>query len=67
MTDKDGDKAFLVWRGKGTAPGSGAGTFEWSGGTGKFVGLQGNNNWRGSVIGKTGAFTVVWEGDWRLP
>jgi hypothetical protein len=22
MTDKDGDKAFLAWRGKGTAPGS---------------------------------------------
>ena len=67
MADKDGDKAFLVWRGKGIAAGSNAGTFEWVGGTGKFQGLQGNNNWHGADIGKTGAFTVVWEGDWRLP
>ena len=67
MTDKDGDKAFLAWRGKGTAPGSYAGTFEWTGGTGKFQGLQGNNNWHGADIGKTGSIVVLWEGDWRLP
>ena len=52
MTDKDGDKAFLVWRCKGTPPGSYAGTFEWTGGTGKFQGLQGNNNFHGSDFGK---------------
>jgi hypothetical protein len=68
LTDKDGDKAFLVWRGKSSAaPGSYAGTFEWAGGTGKFLGLQGNNNWHGPFIGKTPAFIVVYEGDWRLP
>src|SRR5215472_12823280 len=42
MTDKEGDKAFLVWQGKGTAPGTGEGTFQWTGGTGKFAGIQGN-------------------------
>jgi hypothetical protein len=67
VTDKDGDKAFLVWRGKGPAPGTYAGTFEWAGGTGKFQGLQGNNSYHGGDIGKTGAFSAVWEGDWRLP
>jgi len=67
MTDKDGDKAILAWRGKSTAPGSYAGTFEWTGGTGKFLGLQGNNSWHGDVIGKTGALVVAWEGEWRLP
>jgi hypothetical protein len=67
MTDKDGDKVFLVWEGKDTAPGTGGGTFKWTGGTGKFSGLQGNNNWHGTGIGKTPSFVVVWEGDWRLP
>jgi len=67
MTDKDDDKAFLVWQGKGIAPGSNAGTFQWTGGTGKFSGLQGNNTWHGSFIGKTTASSVVWEGEWRLP
>jgi hypothetical protein len=67
MTDKDGDKAFFVWRCKGTPPGSYAGTFEWTGGTGKFQGLQGNNNFHGSDFGKTPAGLIVWEGEWRLP
>jgi hypothetical protein len=67
MTDKDGDKAFAVWQGKGTAPGSAAGTFQWTGGTGKFVGLQGNNTFRDTGIGKEMAGSVVWEGEWRLP
>jgi hypothetical protein len=67
MTDKDGDKAFFVWRGKSTAPGAYAGTFEWTGGTGKYSGLQGNNNWHGTAIGKELAGVVVWEGEWRLP
>jgi hypothetical protein len=67
VTDKDGDKAFLAWRGKGIGPGSSAGTFEWTGGTGKYSGLQGNNNYRAASIGKTGAFIGLFEGDWRLP
>jgi hypothetical protein len=69
-TDKDGDKAFLVWEAKDTAPGTGGGTFKWTGGTGKFVGLQGNNIFHYTAadgIGKTGAGLVVWEGEWRLP
>jgi hypothetical protein len=67
MTDKDGDKAFLVWEGKGTAPATGGGPFKWTGGTGKYSGLQGNNTFRWVDIGKTGSTVVVWEGDWRLP
>jgi hypothetical protein len=67
VTDTDGDKAFLVWQGKGTGPGAGAGTAQWTGGTGKFAGLQGNQTYRGAGIGKTMAAAVVWEGEWRLP
>ena len=67
ITDKDGDKAFLSWQGKGTAPGSGEGPFQWTGGTGKYSGIQGNNTFRYTGIGNTTAFSVVWQGDWRLP
>jgi hypothetical protein len=67
ITDKDGDKAFLVWEAKDTAPGTGGGPFKWTGGTGKYSGLQGNNTFHYGNIGKTGAGVVVWEGEWRLP
>jgi hypothetical protein len=67
VTDKDGDKAFLVWQGKDTAPGTGGGPFKWTGGTGKYTGLQGNNTFRYNAIGKTPSFVGVWEGEWRLP
>jgi hypothetical protein len=67
FTDKDGDKAFFSWQGKGTGPGLYAGTFEWTGGTGKYTGLQGHNTWSGNSIGNTTAFSAVWQGEWRLP
>jgi hypothetical protein len=66
FTDKDGDKAFDVWEGKDTAPGSGDGTFKWTVGTGKYSGLQGNNTWHFTGIGKTPAGVVRYAGDWRL-
>jgi hypothetical protein len=67
IADKDGDKAFLVFQGKGSAPGIIAGTFLWSGGTGKFSGIQGNNTFRVTSIGKNPASWIVWEGEWQLP
>ena len=67
VTDKDGDKAFLVHQGKGSAPGIIAGTFQWTGGTGKFTGIQGNNTYRVTSIGKNPASSIIWEGEWRLP
>jgi hypothetical protein len=67
VTDKDGDKAFLIYQSKGIAPGASEGTFQWTGGTGKFTGLQGNNNFRPVRIGTTTATWVAWEGEWRLP
>jgi hypothetical protein len=67
VTDKDGDKAFLVHQGKGTAPGIIAGNFQWTGGTGKFTGIQGNNIYRVTSIGKNPASWIVWDGEWQLP
>jgi hypothetical protein len=66
-TDKDGDEAVFVWQGKGTIPGSGEGTSQWTGGTGKFSGIEGQNTFRYSGIGNTTGFSAVWQGEWRLP
>ena len=66
VTDKDGDKVFSVYQGKGTAPEIIAGENQWTGGTGKFTGIQGNNTFHGTAIGKTLASWIVWEGEWRL-
>jgi hypothetical protein len=67
VTDKDGDKAFLIYQGKGTGVGTSEGTFQWTGGTGKYTGLQGNNVFHPTRIGKTPAVSIPWEGEWRLP
>ena len=67
VTDKDGDKAFLVWKGKDTSPGVGGGDQQWSGGTGKYSGIKGNSTYRYAAIGTSPAYSVVWEGEWQLP
>jgi hypothetical protein len=67
ITDKDGDKVFTVYEAKGSAPGIMAGTFQWTGGTGKFTGIQGDNTFQVNAIGKTLAAWIPWEGEWRLP
>jgi hypothetical protein len=67
VTDKDGDKAFLMHQGKGAEPGRTDGTFQWTGGTGKFMGIQGNNAYHVTQIGKNPAAWIVWEGEWQLP
>jgi hypothetical protein len=67
VTDADGDKAFLVWKGKGTEPGKGGGDFQWTGGTGKFRGISGNNMYQFQAIGQTDQGSVVWKGEWRVP
>ncbi len=67
VTDKDGDKAFYVWKGKDTSPNVGGGDFQWTGGTGKYSGIKGNNTYHYTGIGTAPAFAVVWEGEWQLP
>ena len=69
-TDADGDKAYLIWRCEGdtvTCPG----TFEWTGGTGKYAGLTGNNTFTGisGPINQSGrqSGTAPWKGEWKLP
>jgi hypothetical protein len=45
ITDLNGDQAYLTWQGAGT-PGAGGrtqGTFQYTGGTGKYQGISGDN------------------------
>ena len=67
VTDKDGDKAFLVWKGKDSSPGVGGGDNQWIGGTGKYSGIKGHSTYRYAAIGNSPAYSVVWEGEWQLP
>jgi hypothetical protein len=68
-TDKDGDKALLKWacsRGGDRC----TGTFEWTGGTGKYVGMRGGSQFDGGVIGQGPLGTIGdsnWKGEWELP
>ena len=67
MTDQSGDKAFLVWK-CGPLDGGGCeGDFQWTGGTGKFVGLKGNNWFAAHPIANTNQEIVQWKGEWQLP
>ena len=49
ITDLDGDQAYLTWQSAGTpGPGGrGPGTFQYTGGTGKYKGISGNNTFVG--------------------
>jgi hypothetical protein len=50
ITDLDGHQAYLAWRNSSNAVGPGAlgpGTFEYTGGTGKYQGISGSNTFVG--------------------
>ena len=63
ITDKDGDKAFLVWKaGKGFE-----GDYQWTGGTGKYTGIKGNNTFRAFPLLPTSQGYGLLKGEWQLP
>ena len=49
ITDLDGDSAYLNWRLEGDTV-NGSGTFEYTGGTGKYKGISGNNTFVGNRL-----------------
>src|SRR5215813_9412953 len=66
-TDRDGDKAFIVFKCRSSQPGARCeGDFQWTGGTGKYTGLRGNNAFHAGSIPKTGTGYAVWKGEWQL-
>jgi len=63
VTDKDGDKACLVWQGgKGFE-----GDDQWTGGTGQYTGLTGNKTWRAFALPSTAQGYGLLKGEWQLP
>lgn len=53
VTDLDGDQAYLTWENASTSVGPGApgpGTFEYTGGTGKYAGIRGKNKFTGITL-----------------
>jgi hypothetical protein len=70
ITDQDGDKAFVVWKCKGKDPSRCEGDFQWTGGTGKYTGIRGNNTFYGvhrNIVGPTPQGYSIWKGEWKLP
>lgn len=62
LTDKDGDKAVLMFK----YTGSGAGETQWTAGTGKYAGLKGRGTYQQTLAGP-GIGWSVWKGEWELP
>ena len=51
ITDKDGDRATLVWLCDAKLGERCDGPMEWVGGTGKYTGIKGNNTFNGGLVG----------------
>jgi len=47
ITDHDGDQAYLRWKAEGDPDKPGSGTFEYTGGTGKYQAISGSNTFVG--------------------
>ena len=65
-TDRDGDKVAMAWKCT-TCPA--AGEFEWTGGTGKYAGIQGHGTYIQNDAGPQAGVVgwSVWKGQWELP
>ncbi len=62
VLDADGDQAYLSWQCAG-APGKCTGSFEWTGGTGKYVEISGSNTFTGVTVishadGKASGYSI---------
>jgi hypothetical protein len=67
ITDGDSDKAFLEWHGT-IDPATGFnGDYHWTGGTGKYTGMTGENTLSAGIVGATPEGRGILSGEWRLP
>ena len=67
VTDKDDDKAFLAFNGTIDPDTGFNGDYQWTGGTGKYTGMTGNNTFRAIFIGATSEGRGALQGAWHLP
>jgi hypothetical protein len=65
-SDADGDKIFTEWTSKMTFAG-GDGAQPFTGGSGKFSGIQGSNPFQCQIVGKEGQFTCTQQWTYQLP
>ena len=66
VTDADGDEIFVDWKCEGVMPEC-TGTERFVGGTGKYEGISGDQQFQGNFIGETGAGWSDWKGEYKLP
>jgi hypothetical protein len=67
MTDTADDTAFAVWEGRIDPSIGFTGQFQWTGGTGKYAGMTGNNTFEALVIGSSSEGRGLITGEWQLP
>lgn len=67
ITDKDNDNAFLIWKGTIDPAAGFNGDYQWTGGTGKYTGMKGNNTFSATGIGSTSEGRGLLKGEWQLP
>ena len=66
ITDGDDDKAFLRFQGT-VDPATGFnGDYQWTGGTGKYTGIGGENAFSARIVGGAEGRGIL-RGEWRLP
>jgi hypothetical protein len=66
VIDKDGDKVFDTWEGKPGKGGLWEGTWTYTGGTGKWQGIQGKGTWVTHEVAPGQSYDE-WEGEYELP
>ena len=67
LTDKDGDKLYSDWTGKGPVGGEFAGKVTLSGGTGKYTGIQGGWDFQCWGVGDDGQLHCRQKYTYKLP
>ena len=67
VTDKEDDKAFIVWNGTIDPDTGFNGDYQWTEGTGKYKGMTGNNTFNAFGIGTTPEGVGGLKGEWQLP
>jgi len=67
VSDMADNKAFLVWKCQGKMGDKCNGDFQWTGGTGEYAGIKGNNRFFGMTLVPSNSGYSEWDGGWELP
>ncbi len=71
FTVPDGDKVFATWKGSGNLGKNAKGTYTYVGGTGKYTGITGGDEFTRSNLQNVSkgvwAAITLFKGNWKLP